>query len=171
VVSAVLGTSGYGPRDAQSLALLRAGLAAFQNVTAVRSGQHVPGVARVPIAYRPGAGLALVAGRKVRTIVPRGRRDLVKLQPLDVPDEVTGPIERGQQLGSVLVLRDGKRIATVPLVAAEAIPAASFGQRTKAWFTRPLAVVLAFAVLGGTVLLARRTTRSGRESRREATAA
>jgi hypothetical protein len=60
----------------------------------------------------------------------------------------------------------------VPLVAAEAIPAASLGQRTKAWFTRPLAVVLAFAVLGGTVLLARRrTTRSGRESRREATAA
>ena len=170
VVSAVLGTSGYGPRDAQSLALLRAGLAAFQNVTAVRAGQHVPGVARVPIAYRPGAGLALVAGRKVRTIVPRGRRDLVKLQALDVPDEVTGPIERGQQLGSVLVLRDGKRIASVPLVAAEAIPAASFGQRTKAWFTRPLAVILAFAVLGGTVLLARRrTARSG--SRREATAA
>jgi hypothetical protein len=71
------------------------------------------------------------------------------------------------------VLRAGKRIATVPLVAAESIPAASFGQRTKAWFTRPLAVVLAFAVLGGTVLLARRrrTTGSEGESRREATAA
>jgi D-alanyl-D-alanine carboxypeptidase (penicillin-binding protein 5/6) len=172
VVSAVLGTTGYGPRDAQSLALLRTGLAAFQNVTAVRAGQHVPGVGRVPIKYRPGAGLALVAGRRVRTIVPRKRRDLVVLQPLNVPDEVLGPIRRGQALGSVAVLRDGKRIATVPLVAAEGIPAASFGQRTKAWFTRPLAVVLAFAVLGGTVLLARRrSTRSGRESRREATAA
>lgn len=173
VVSAVLGTTGYGPRDAQSLALLRTGLAAFQNVTAVRAGQHVPGVARVPIKYRPGAGLALVAGRQVRTIVPRGKRDLVVLQPVKVPDEVTGPITRGQVLGSFLVLREGKRIASVPLVAAESIPAASLGQRTKAWFTRPLAVVLAFAVLGGTVLLARRrSTRSGRGSRREeATAA
>jgi D-alanyl-D-alanine carboxypeptidase (penicillin-binding protein 5/6) len=172
VVSAVLGTPGYGPRDAQSLALLQTGLRAFQNVTAVRAGQHVPGVARVPIKYRPGAGLALVAGRKVRTIVPRGRRDLVVLQPFKLPSEVEGPIRRGQVLGSFMVLREGKRIATVPLVAAEAIPAASIGQRTKAWFTRPLAVVLAFAVLGGTVLLARRrTTRSGHGSRREASAA
>jgi D-alanyl-D-alanine carboxypeptidase (penicillin-binding protein 5/6) len=172
VVSAVLGTTGYGPRDAQSLTLLRTGLAAFQNVTAVRVGEHVPGVGRVPIKYRPGAGLALVAGRQVRTIVPRKRRDLVVLQRLKVPEEVAGPIKRGQALGSLLVLRSGKRIATVPLVAAEAVPAAGFGQRTKAWFTRPLAVVLGFAVLGGTVLLARRrTTRSERESRREATAA
>jgi serine-type D-Ala-D-Ala carboxypeptidase (penicillin-binding protein 5/6) len=168
----VLGTTGYGPRDAQSITLLRTGLGAFQNVTAVRAGQHVPGVGRVPIKYRPGAGLALVAGRQVRTIIPRKRRDLVHLQPLKVPDEVAGPIKRGQRLGSLLVLRGGKRIAMVPLVAAEAVPAASFGQRTKAWFTRPLAVVLAFAVLGGTVLLARRrTTRSARESRREATTA
>jgi D-alanyl-D-alanine carboxypeptidase (penicillin-binding protein 5/6) len=172
VVSAVLGTTGYGPRDAQSLALLKMGLAAFQNITAVREGQHVPGVGRVPIKYRPGAGLALVAGRKVRTIVPRGKRGTVVLQPLKVPDEVAGPISRGQVLGSFLVLRAGKRIASVPLVAAESIPEASIGQRTKAWFTRPLAVVLAFAVLGGTVLLARRrTTRSGRRSRSEATAA
>jgi hypothetical protein len=90
-----------------------------------------------------------------------------------VPDRVEGPIRRGQVLGSAEVLRAGKRVATVPLVAAEAIPAAGLGQRTKAWFTRPLAVVIAFAVLGGTVLVARRrrTNRSGRRSRREATAA
>jgi D-alanyl-D-alanine carboxypeptidase (penicillin-binding protein 5/6) len=172
VVSAVLGTSGYGSRDAQSLALLRAGLAAFQNVTAARVGAHVKGVGRVPIKYRPGAGLQLVVGRAVRTIVPRKRRDLVVVRPVRVPAEVEGPIHRGQVLGDAEVLRDGKRIATVPLVAADAIPAAGFAQRTKAWFTRPLAVVLAFAVLGGTVLMARRrTTRSGRRSRREATAA
>jgi D-alanyl-D-alanine carboxypeptidase (penicillin-binding protein 5/6) len=173
VVSAVLGTNGYAQRDGQSLTLLRTGLAAFQNVTAVRAGQHVPGVGRVPIKYRPGAGLALVAGRDVHTIIPRKRRDLIVLQALKMPTEVNGPVRRGQVLGSFLVLRSGKRIATVPLVAAEPVPAASFGQRTKAWFTRPLAVVLAFAVLGGTVLLARRrrTTRSGRGSRREATAA
>jgi D-alanyl-D-alanine carboxypeptidase (penicillin-binding protein 5/6) len=173
VLSAVLGTNGYAQRDGQSLTLLRTGLAAFQNVTAVRAGQHVPGVGRVPIKYRPGAGLALVAGRAVHTIIPRKRRDLIVLQALRTPTQVEGPVRRGQVLGSFLVLRSGKRIATVPLVAAEPVPAASFAQRTKAWFTRPLAVVLAFAVLGGTVFLARRrrTTRSERGSRREATAA
>jgi D-alanyl-D-alanine carboxypeptidase len=142
-------------------------------VTALHAGAHVPGVARVPIKYRPGAGLALVAGRTVHTIVPRKRRDVITLRATKVPTEVKGPIRRGQALGSVQVLRAGTRIASVPLVAAESVPAASLGQRTKAWFTRPLAVVLAFAVLGGTVLLARRrrTSRSERRSRREATAA
>jgi serine-type D-Ala-D-Ala carboxypeptidase (penicillin-binding protein 5/6) len=173
VVSAVLGTAGVGDRDAQSIALLRTGLQAFQNITAVKAGAHVPGVAHVPIKYRPGAGLALVAGRTVHTVISRGKRGQVVLQPLKVPTQVEGPVARGQRLGSFLVVRAGKRIATVPLVAAEAVPAASFGQRTKAWFTRPLAVLLAFAVLGGTVLLARRrNTRSGGgESRKEATAA
>jgi D-alanyl-D-alanine carboxypeptidase (penicillin-binding protein 5/6) len=156
VVSAVLGTTGYGPRDAQSLALLRTGLHAFQSVTAVREGGHVRGVGRVPIRFRPGAGLALVSGRTVRAIVPRRRRDLVTIRPLDVPKEVSGPIREGQKVGTAEVLRDGKRIATVPLVAADAIPAAGAAQKVKSWFTRPLAVVLAFAVLGGTVLLARR---------------
>jgi D-alanyl-D-alanine carboxypeptidase (penicillin-binding protein 5/6) len=173
VVSAVLGTDGLGDRDSESLALLKTGLKSFQYVTALHSGAHVPGVARVPIKYRPGAGLALVAGRTVHTIIPRKRRDLITLRATKVPTEVRGPIRRGQALGTVEVLRAGKKIAAVPLVAAEGIPQASLGQRTKAWFTRPLAVVLAFAVLGGTVLLARRrrTSRSERRSRREATAA
>jgi D-alanyl-D-alanine carboxypeptidase (penicillin-binding protein 5/6) len=172
VVSAVLGTTGYGPRDLQSRLLLTKGLKAFQNITAAKPGGHVPGLGEVPIRYRPGAGLALVVGaNRVRTIVPKGQRGIVTLRPLEVPEEVEGPIERGKVLGRAEVLRAGKRIATVPLVAAEPIPAAGIGQRTKAWFTRPLAVVLGFAVLGGTVLLARRRTHRSRGSQREATAA
>ena len=62
-------------------------------------------------------------------------------------------------LGEADVLQDGRRIATVPLVAGRDVAAADLAQRTKSWFTRPLAVVLAFAVLGGTVLLARRRRR------------
>jgi serine-type D-Ala-D-Ala carboxypeptidase (penicillin-binding protein 5/6) len=173
VVSAVLGTTSYAQRDAQSLALLRAGLRAFQDVTAVKKGAHVKGIARVPIRYRPGAGLRIVAGKQVRTVVPRGRRDLVTIVPIKVPDQVAGPIHAGQRIGTAFVERGGRRIATLPLVAGESIPQAGFGQRTKAWFTRPPVVILVFAVLGGTVLLAqrRRTIRSRRGSRREATAA
>jgi hypothetical protein len=107
----------------------------------------------------------------VHTVVPLGQRGIVTLRPIKVPVEVTGPIARGQELGTAEVLRAGKRIATVALVAADAIPEAGFAQRTKAWLTRPIGVVLAFAVLGGTVLLARRRTSSRRRPRREATPA
>jgi D-alanyl-D-alanine carboxypeptidase (penicillin-binding protein 5/6) len=173
VVSAVLGTPGESSRDAQSLALLRAGLAAFRNVAAAPAGRRVPGIEGVPIRYRPGARLRLVTGENdVRAVVRRGHRDEVVLRPLKVPDEVAGPIRRGQALGSAQVMRGRTRIGVVPLVAAEAVPAASAAQRTRAWFTTPWAVVLAFAVVGGTVLLIRRRTiRARRRPRREAPAA
>ena len=47
----------------------------------------------------------------------------------------------------------------MPIVSSATVPAADFTQRTKDWFTRPLALVLAGLVLGGTVLLARRLRR------------
>ena len=54
---------------------------------------------------------------------------------------------------------DGERIAAVPIVAQFFVPAADLSQKTKDWFTRPLALLLAVAVLGGTVLVARRLRR------------
>jgi D-alanyl-D-alanine carboxypeptidase (penicillin-binding protein 5/6) len=172
VVSAVLGTPSEASRDAQSLALLRAGLRGFRNVAAAPAGRRVPGLAPVPIRYRPGARLRLLVGANdVRAIVPRGRRDLVTLRAASVPEEVEGPIRRGQRLGTAQVLRGRTRIGTVPLVAAEAVPAAGLGQRTRAWFTQPAAILLAFAVLGGTVLLVRRRGVRSRRPRREAHAA
>ena len=41
-------------RDLQSRALLNAGLKSFQNITAAPPGRHVPGLAQIPIRYRPG---------------------------------------------------------------------------------------------------------------------
>ena len=173
VVSAVLGTPGESARDAQSVALLRTGLHAFRNVRAARAGARVPGLRPVPIRYRPGATLDVVVGRnRLRAIVPRGHRDVLVLRALKVPDHVTGPVRRGQVLGRAEVRRSGVRLGTVPLVAARSVPAAGLAQRTKDWFTRPGIIVLAFAVLGGTVLLARRrSVRSRRRPRREAPAA
>ena len=115
-----------------------------------------------------GAELELVVGRNgERTVIPRGRRDLVTIEPGRPPAEVEGPIAEGEELARAVVLRDGRPIATVPLVASGPVPEAGLAQRTKSWFTKPAAVVLAFAVLGGTVLLARRRRRPrGPDSRR-----
>jgi D-alanyl-D-alanine carboxypeptidase (penicillin-binding protein 5/6) len=159
VVSAVLGTPSEAARDADTLRLLTFGRRAFQRITAAPTGSSV-GVS-VPIRYRRGAELELVVGPNgERTVVRRGERDTVTVVPTRYPTEVEGPIADGQELGEADVMQDGRRIATVALVAATEVPAAGLAQRTKTWFTRPLAVVLAFAVLGGTVLVARRWRRS-----------
>jgi D-alanyl-D-alanine carboxypeptidase (penicillin-binding protein 5/6) len=158
VVSAVLGTPSEAARDADTLRLLSFGRRAFQRITAARSGSSV-GIT-VPIRYLRGAELELVVGPNgQRTVVPRGERDSVTVVPTRYPSEVQGPIAYGQELGEADVLQEGRKIATVALVAGTEVPEAGLAQRTKSWFARPLAVVLAFAVLSGTVLMARRWRR------------
>jgi D-alanyl-D-alanine carboxypeptidase (penicillin-binding protein 5/6) len=167
VISAVLGTSSEAARDEDTLALLEWAIPRFQRITAAPPDTRV-GVS-VPIRYRRGAELELVVGRNgERTVVPRGERDSVTIRPLEWPAEVQGPIAAGQELGTAAVLQDGRRIARVPLVAASDVPEAGLAQRTKSWFTRPLAIVLSFAVLTGTVLLIRRRRRTGGPGRRRA---
>jgi serine-type D-Ala-D-Ala carboxypeptidase (penicillin-binding protein 5/6) len=170
VVSAVLDEPDKPTRNRDTVALLDFGIRRFQRITAAPKGTHV-GV-RVPIRYRRGAELELVVGPNgQRTVVPRRERDRVTIHPISWPRQVEGPIASGAELGRAEVLQDRRRIAIVPLVASAEVPAANLTQRTKSWFTTPVGVVLAFAVLTGTVLLARRRRRPrgpGRRQREEA---
>jgi D-alanyl-D-alanine carboxypeptidase (penicillin-binding protein 5/6) len=169
VISAVLDEPDKATRNDDTVKLLRFGMSGFQRITAAPMGTHV-GVG-VPIRYRRGAELDLVVGANgERTVIPRGQRGLVTIRPRRFPSQVAGPIAYGQKLGDADVLQDGHKIATVPLVASGEVPPAGLAQRTKSWFTTPLGVILAFAVLGGTVLLARSWRRPrgpGRRRQRE----
>ena len=171
LISAVLGTPSKAARDEATMELLRWGLRRFQRITAVKGGTEL---ARVPIRYRRGAELALVAGDSVFQVVPRGQRDDVTYRVVGAPGEVSGPIVAGQAFGRVEVSYGGRVVSRVPLVAASSVPAADFEQKAKSWFTGPLAILLAFGVLVGTVLVGRqlrRTIRDGRRAGEEARAA
>jgi D-alanyl-D-alanine carboxypeptidase (penicillin-binding protein 5/6) len=163
LVSVVLGTPSVAARDAASESLLLWGFKRFQRIRAVQEGDEL---ASVPIRYRAGAELTLVAGRTVRRVVPRGRRDDVSMRLSGLPDDVAGPIAAGERLGTAEVLQGGRSVARVPLLAAASVPEAGLAQRTKSWFTGPLAIFALFAVLGGTVLGARRLRRGLRTGRR-----
>lgn len=163
LISAVLGARSLGARNAATLELLQRGFRRFQRITALARGQEL---ARVPIRYRRGAELALVVGRTVRRVVPRGQRDDVTHRVVGEPDDVIGPIVAGQQFGAVEILQQGKVVGRAPLVAAASVPVADLEQKAKAWFTGPLPILLAFAVLAGTVLVGRQLRRSLRDGRR-----
>jgi serine-type D-Ala-D-Ala carboxypeptidase (penicillin-binding protein 5/6) len=155
VVSVVLGTSGYGARDTDSLNLLKWGTAQYRRVRPILRGTAI---AEQPvIRYRRGATLPLLLDGTVTRVV---RRDAdITMADRDVPKEVAGPVRAGQRMGYREVFADGERIAAVPIVSSSSVPAADLPQRTKDWFTRPLAVLVAAIILGGTVLMARRLRR------------
>jgi serine-type D-Ala-D-Ala carboxypeptidase (penicillin-binding protein 5/6) len=154
LVSVVLGTPSLAARDADALALLKWGAGRYERITAVTRGSVV---GTPEIEYRRGATLSLVTARAVRRTVPAGAE--ITVNDVGIPDTVAGPIRRGQRFGHREVLADGKRIATVPVVSSASVPAADFSQRTKDSFTKPLVLVLAAIVLGGTLLIVRRARR------------
>jgi D-alanyl-D-alanine carboxypeptidase (penicillin-binding protein 5/6) len=162
--SAVLGTPNEAARDADTLALLRYGFTLYQEVTAVRRGDLQSET--IPIRYRRGAVLQVEAGRTVSRVLRKREGNPFTTRVVSIPREVEGPIRRGQSLGVIEVRAHGRRVATVPLVAANAVPKADFGTKTKEWFTHPLAIVLFAAVLAGSVLLARRGRQVHRRRRR-----
>jgi D-alanyl-D-alanine carboxypeptidase (penicillin-binding protein 5/6) len=152
LISAVLGTSGTGARDEATLAVLRGSFHSFQRITAVKRDREYD---RVPIRYRRGAELPLVAGHSLMRVVPRGHRDDVTTKLVDVPDDVSGPVVRGQSFGTIVVYQRGKRVGRVPLVAGASVPQAGLAAKAQSWFTGPIAILLAAVALAGTVLLVR----------------
>jgi D-alanyl-D-alanine carboxypeptidase (penicillin-binding protein 5/6) len=154
LVSVVLGTPSLAARDQDSLALLRWGARQYKVIRPVTIGTVVD---TAEIQYRRGATVNLVTDGTVRRTVRTGAK--ITINDFNVPDMVTGPVARGQKFGYREVLADGKRIAAVPIVSQSYVPGADLTQRTKDWFTRPFSLILAVAVLGGTVLVGRRLRR------------
>ena len=154
LVSVVLGTPSLAARDHDALALLQWGDGRYERIHPVTQREIV---GTPEIRYRRGATLMLVTDGRVKRTVRTGAK--ITINDVGVPDTVSGPIKRGQRFGYREVLADGKRIAAVPIVASASVPAADFPQRTKDWFTKPLALLLAGLLLGATVLLARRARR------------
>jgi D-alanyl-D-alanine carboxypeptidase (penicillin-binding protein 5/6) len=168
LISAVLDTPSEAARDDDTAALYKWAFPRFQRIRAVIKGDAL---ANVPIRFRQGARLKLVPARTVRRIVLRGHREAVATRVF-APTQLAGPIRSGQQLGRVEVRQGGKLVATVPLIAQSALPAAGITQRTKAWAGRPWVLVGGLAAIVGTFLLARRRRiQSARRPSREARAA
>jgi D-alanyl-D-alanine carboxypeptidase (penicillin-binding protein 5/6) len=168
LISAVLDTPSENARDADTLALYKWAFPRFQRIRPVIKG-HV--MTTVPIRFQQGATLKLKASRTVRRIVLRGHRDAVTVKVF-APSQVAGPIRGGQQLGHVEVKQGGEVVATVPLIAGAALPAANLTQKTKSWAGTPWVLVGGLVAIIGTFLLARRRRLNGaRRPSREASAA
>jgi D-alanyl-D-alanine carboxypeptidase (penicillin-binding protein 5/6) len=162
LVAAVLGEPTKDLRDRETFALLKWGMTRFRREVAVHKLHQF---ASVPIRYRRGAELPLIAGRSVRHMVRRGEHLTTRI--VGVPSEVAGPIREGQRFATIEVLRAGKRVGSAPLVARADIPEAGLEQQTKEYATRPFMLILVVGVIGGCILAARLVRRRPRSAHRQ----
>jgi D-alanyl-D-alanine carboxypeptidase (penicillin-binding protein 5/6) len=150
VISVVLGTPSIGARNADSLALLRYGVAQFRRVRPVVKGRTY---AEAKVRYYDDETARLVAARDVSLTVRRGRPVRRRVM---APDELEGPLPAGERVGSIQVLVAGKVQRTVPLVTAGAVREAGIVRKATSPFGGTLAAVALLALLGLAVLLALR---------------
>ena len=162
VISAVLGDPSEAARDADSLELIRYGLARYHRVTAVRRGQRM---ANVKLAHR-SEHVQLVATRSITGTARRGEHMTVRL--LDVPKELDGPLPAGSRVGTIVVRWRGNSVAREALVTRSPITAASMLQRGDDFLGRTVTVVILSAVALASLQLVLLRRRAVRRRRRRA---
>jgi D-alanyl-D-alanine carboxypeptidase (penicillin-binding protein 5/6) len=165
LVSAVLGTVSEGERDANTMALLNYGYANFHRVAPVTAGAVL---ARPTVRYRAGEHAALIASRSFRRVLPRRTHLAIRVQ---APRRLTGPLRSHIQVGTAVVLANGRPIARIPLVLSRALPAVSGLTIAAQFISKPLMLLIIAALLGALLALVVARRRRSRASSRDLEAA
>ena len=152
LIAVVLGAPSETARDDGVLSLLEYGFSLYKPETAVGGREAL---ADPPVDS--GGTVELIARQPVTVSV---RRDQDVETVVDAPEELAGPVRKGEQLGSVEVTVDGKPAGESPLIAASAAPAPSLGDRARNNFPTLAVVGGVLIVIGVALVIVRRTRRS-----------
>jgi D-alanyl-D-alanine carboxypeptidase (penicillin-binding protein 5/6) len=151
LIAVVLGAPSEAARDDGVLSLLEYGFSRYESKTAV-SGREA--LADPPVDS--GGTVELLAREPVEVTV---RRDQDVEIVVDAPDELAGPIRKGERLGSVEVTVDGRPAGSSPLVAASGAPAPSITDKARDNFPTLALVGGALIVIVLAIVIVRRTSR------------
>lgn len=157
LISAVVGTWTDEERFDDSLELLEWGFSRYRRRLPIRAGQDL---ADPEIRYS-GGNLPLRAEKALAVGLRRGQQLEVKVH---TPEQVEGPLRRGQKLGHATVFVAGREAGTVALRAARTVPKASAFDRALTFVEDNLIpiAVLAFVILMAGLILVRRVARRKR---------
>jgi D-alanyl-D-alanine carboxypeptidase (penicillin-binding protein 5/6) len=148
VISVVLGEPSETVRDVDTLALLHWGIDQYRRVTILRPGRTV---ADATVAYHPNLRIRLTTRRAASFTLRRGETLRTRIH---APDELDGPIPAGRRVGSVDVLYLGRKVKTLGLVTATAVPGSTLVHRVTYELGPPLtALALILVVVGGLLVV------------------
>ncbi|MGH2919607.1 MAG: D-alanyl-D-alanine carboxypeptidase family protein, partial [Solirubrobacteraceae bacterium] len=161
VVSVVMGEPSERARNLDSLALLRYGLRSYEAKSLLPEGRIL---GKIPLRFRGGEHVDVVAGGSVNRVIRIGDATNVKVQGL--PDEVDGPLPRGSKVGTAIVSHKGTVLRRVPVVTARPVSEAAFSDRLSDFVSRSqtlVAIALLVACSLPLLVLRNRVVRRRRE--------
>lgn len=125
LVSVVMGSSSENQRAVDSQALLNWGFRFFETHKLYDVGKQI---AKQKVWKGAADEVQLGVAEPLLVTVPRGKYNQLKPM-MDVPKTLVAPIAKGQKIGTVKVMLDGKVISQRPLVAINAVDQGGFFKR------------------------------------------
>jgi serine-type D-Ala-D-Ala carboxypeptidase (penicillin-binding protein 5/6) len=155
VISVVTGEPGESARDNDSLTLLRYGLGQFRRARVVDRSKKV---ATANVEWHDDDRVDIVPAKNATLTIRRGER---VRKFVEAPDELEGPLPRGERVGVMQVSYRDKVVRRIPLVTAEPVRGATTWQKVGSALGGSAAALafLALAALAGLAALRVRSER------------
>jgi len=125
LIVTVLGTPEPKSHFRESIKLYKYGFARYKAVNLALKGAKVESI-RVSKGVQDRVGV--VTKEQVTVVAPKGE-DRGFTTRVELPDRITAPVAKGQQLGFYRVFKDGRQVLSVPLVAGQDVNKANLLQQ------------------------------------------
>lgn len=125
LISVIMGTKSQQDRADQSRELLNWGFGHFTTVTKAPEGQFV---SKLPVWFGEADEVELVTGDSLQILTSKTQKNKITTV-VDIPDSLEAPIKKGQQIGKMMAVIDGKAVASVPIVATTDVEQSGFVSR------------------------------------------
>jgi D-alanyl-D-alanine carboxypeptidase (penicillin-binding protein 5/6) len=127
LICVVLGTPEPGSHFRESTKIYDYGFARYKAVNLAAQGA-VAGT--VKVSKGQSDSVEALTADKVSVVVPRGE-DKGFESRVELPDYISAPVQRGQEIGACVVTKNGQEVLRVKLVARDEVPKASMLQQMK----------------------------------------
>ena len=126
VISVIMGTKSQQARADQSRELLNWGFGHFTTVTKAPAGQFV---SKLPVWFGEADEVELATGDNLQILTSKTQKNKITTV-VDIPESLEAPIKKGQEVGKMMAVIDGKAVASVPIIATNDIEQSGFMSRT-----------------------------------------
>lgn len=134
LITVIMGTKSMQQRADQSRELLNWGFGHFETVVKAPAKQFV---AKAPVLFGEADSVDVVTADNLQVLTTKTQKNKINTV-VNMSSDIKAPISKGQKLGEMTAMIDGKAVASVPLIATQDVAQSGFfariWQQVSHWF-------------------------------------
>ena len=122
LISVIMGAPDLTTRTKEAKKLLDYGFANYSSYSIAKSGDIIT---ELSVSKGEKNNIKVVSSRDISVLIKKGEDKKIKKE-IKLPEMLSAPIKKDQQIGEMLIYKEDKEIAKLPLVAGNDINKSSF---------------------------------------------